>query len=194
MRNLLWILLLCLFMSCSGSTGSNSTTPVTETVKQGDYEITAIPDVEGLERAIKRNGVGRTMEEGTLLNGKKHGTWLVYDDIKQTIIEISNYHNGAKSGMSITPNFARVAEKSYYAGGILHGVKETYGSTAKPTASSNYINGKLEGKVVKYYDDGKILKEESHYKSGLLHGTSKYYNQDGSVKLEYTYKNGKMVK
>lgn len=195
MRNLFWILPLFILASCGGGTSSNNAaSSVAKTVKSGDYETRAIPGVEGFVTAIKRNGVGRTMEEGTLLNGKKHGAWLIYDDVKQTIIEITNYHNGVKSGMSIKPNFARVAEKSYYAEGILHGVKETYGSSAKATANSNYVNGKLEGKVVKYYDDGTTLKEESHYKKGLLDGTSKYYNQDGSVKLEYIYKNGKMVK
>ncbi len=194
MRHLLWIIPLFLFISCGGNTGSNTATPIIESVKQGDYEITAIPGVEGLERAIKRNGVGRTMEEGTLLNGKKHGTWMFYDDVKQQIIEITNYHNGAKSGMSVKPKFARVEEKSYYANSVLHGPKETYGSTAKVTSSGTYINGKLEGKVVKYYDDGTTLKEESEYKNGVMHGNSKYFDEQGKVKLEYTYKNGKMVK
>jgi len=196
MKNILYILPFFLLLSCgdSGSSNNATTTSAPAPVNVGDYETTPIPGVDGLVRAIKKNGVGRTMEEGTLLNGQKHGAWLIYDDVKQTIIEIINYHNGKRSGMTIKPNFARLAEKSYYANDILHGVKETYGSSAKPTASSTYINGKLEGKVVKYYDDGTTLKEESNYKNGVMHGSSKYYDQEGNIKLEYTYKNGKMVK
>jgi len=196
MKNLLYILPLFILLSCgdSGSSNNAATTTTVAPVNIGDYETTPIPGVEGLVHAIKKNGVDRTMEEGMMLNGQKHGAWLIYDDVKQTITEIMNYHNGKKSGMHIKPNFARLAEKSYYANDTLHGVKETYGSSAKPISSSNYVNGQLEGKVVKYYDDGTTLKEESNYKNGKLDGVAKYYDQEGNVKLEYTYKNGKMVK
>jgi len=195
MKNLLYILPLFLLFAC-GDSGSSSNVAATTAapVNVGDYETTPIPGVNGLVRAIKKNGVGRTMEEGTLLNGQKHGAWIIHDDVKQNIIEIVNYHEGKKCGVSVKPNFAREKEKSYYANDLLHGPKETYGNNAKPTMSSNYVNGQLEGKVVKYYEDGKTLKEESNYKNGKMDGSSKYYDQEGNVKLEYMYKNGKMVK
>lgn len=195
MKNLIYILPLFLLFACGDSDSSNNAVATTAApVNMGDYETTQIPGVDGLVRAIKRNGVGRTIEEGTLLNGQKHGAWIIHDDVKQTIIEIVNYHEGKKCGVSVKPNFAREKEKSYYANGLLHGPSETYGNSAKPTMSSTYINGQLEGKVVKYYEDGKTLKEESNYKNGKMDGVSKYYDQEGNVKLEYTYKNGKMVK
>ena len=195
MKNLLYILPLFLLFACGGSGGSNNAaTTATTPVNVGDYETIDIPGVNGLVRAIKKNGVGRTIEEGTLLNGQKHGAWLIHDDVKQTIIEIVNYHEGKKCGVSVKPNFARVAQKSYYANDQLHGPSETYGNTAKPTMSSTYVNGQLEGKSVKYYEDGTTLKEESNYKNGKMDGVAKYYDEQGNVKLEYTYKNGKMVK
>jgi len=195
MKNLRYLFPLLFLFACGGSGGSDTAvTTAAAPVNVGDYETVAIPGVDGLVRAIKKNGVGRTIEEGTLLNGQKHGAWIIHDDVKQQIVEIVNYHEGKKCGVSIKPNFAREKEKSYYANDVLHGPSETYGNNAKPSMSSTYVNGQLEGKVVKYYDDGTTLKEESNYKNGKMHGSSKFYDQEGNVKLEYTYKNGKMVK
>ncbi len=196
MKNLFYILPLLLFFACgdSGSSNNANTTTAAAAVNIGDYETTPIPGVDGLVRAVKKNGVDRVMEEGTLLNGQKHGAWIIHDDVKQTVKEIVNYHEGRKCGVSIKPNFARVAERAFYANDQLHGPSETYGNNAKPVMSSNYVNGQLEGKVVKYYEDGTTLKEESNYKNGKMDGVAKYYDQEGNVKMEYKYKDGKLVK
>ncbi len=87
MKNLIYILPLFLLFACGDSGSSNNATTTAATpVNVGDYETTPIPGVNGLVRAIKKNGVGRTMEEGTLLNGQKHGAWIIHDDVKQTVI------------------------------------------------------------------------------------------------------------
>lgn len=99
MKNLFYVLPLLLLFACGGSGGSNNAAaPAAAPVNVGDYETSPIPGVDGLVRAIKKNGVGRTIEEGTLLNGQKHGAWLIHDDVKQQIVEIVNYHEGKKCG------------------------------------------------------------------------------------------------
>lgn len=57
----------------------------------------------------------------------------------------------------------------------------------------NYKNGKLEGLVKIFYDNGKLM-EDGMYQNGLREGVSKWYDQEGNVTITYEYKNGELVK
>ncbi len=52
----------------------------------------------------------------------------------------------------------------------------------------NYVNGKLNGKIVTYYPDGKIT-EEIEYKNGVKDGENNYYSPTGVLLKKLIYKN-----
>ncbi len=180
---------LSLLLSC-GSGGGNAKTATP--VNVGDYETTAYPGESDLSKAVKKNAQGAIEEEGDLLAGKKHGTWISYDLNRNYINEIVSYRNGVEHGVTLKMNNGRPSEKLYYANGLIHGTREQYSNTNKLTLKSNYVNGQLSGESAKYYQDGTI-KEESFYKTGKLDGKAKYYDQEGKLLFEYTYKNGVKV-
>jgi antitoxin component YwqK of YwqJK toxin-antitoxin module len=51
-------------------------------------------------------------------------------------------------------------------------------------------NGKIEGHVKEYYENGSIKIEES-YKNGKAEGIAKIYYENGKIKEEASFKNGK---
>ncbi|MEH6765738.1 MAG: hypothetical protein V7655_14635 [Aequorivita antarctica] len=51
----------------------------------------------------------------------------------------------------------------------------------------NYVNGKLDGKKITYYPDGKIT-EETTYKNGIKEGEDNYYSPDGVLLKKLLYK------
>lgn len=53
----------------------------------------------------------------------------------------------------------------------------------------NYVNGKLEGKKISYYNDGKVLQTQE-FKNDQLHGKKIMYAPNGSVSSEYNFVNG----
>ena len=64
----------------------------------------------------------------------------------------------------------------------------------KNVIKGNYKNGKLEGALVRYYEDGQ-LSFKGNYKNGKKEGAFVSYNQDETVDKEWTgtYKNNVKV-
>ncbi len=175
------------------NSGNNTQTATATPISVGDYETVTYPGESDLAKATKKDAQGKILEEGDLLNGQKHGTWVTYQaNLDNTITEIASYKNGIEHGVKIFMKNGKPTEKIYYANGLIHGIREQYATTNKVTLRANYVQGKLNGESKKFYNDGKLL-EESTYKNGLLDGTSKYYDQEGNLKFEYKYKNGKKV-
>jgi antitoxin component YwqK of YwqJK toxin-antitoxin module len=50
----------------------------------------------------------------------------------------------------------------------------------------NYVNGKLEGEIIKYHPNGKI-KRVDYFEHGRREGESRTYNQDGKLIERITY-------
>jgi len=101
--------------------------------------------------------------------------------------------NGKREGLALEINSSGQLEKQMmYHSDLLDGTyKEFKYTTLKE--ERNYKNGKLEGIVKVYYDNGKIM-EEGAYQNGIRHGVSKWYDQEGNVTIEYEYENGKLIK
>lgn len=55
----------------------------------------------------------------------------------------------------------------------------------------NYVDGKLHGEKIIYYDKGGIA-EKSSFKNGKLHGFNTFYTQQGHLLKEFTYVNGEL--
>lgn len=54
-----------------------------------------------------------------------------------------------------------------------------------------YENGKLHGKVITYYPNGKIT-EETDYKNGVKYGEDNYYSPDGVLLKKLRYKDDQL--
>lgn len=131
--------------------------------------------------------------EGAYKNGNMDGKWIKYLDpegivtrlrydkkipqdstpdlqlLKNKIWEIQNFQDGVREG-----------EKIYYA----------YYSIDKPKGIINYKNGKLDGKSIRYYDNG-IIYYEQNYKEGELEGYERFYHYNGQLKQEGKFVQGK---
>ncbi len=56
----------------------------------------------------------------------------------------------------------------------------------------NYVNGKVQGIVKRYYESGK-LKAIQHYKDGFLNGKEYWYNPNGKLEFVRNYINGNEI-
>ncbi|MBE7646768.1 hypothetical protein F7644_12335 [Tenacibaculum finnmarkense genomovar ulcerans] len=136
---------------------------------------------------------GELKEEGVLMNDKKEGLWITYneDSIIQTKI---NYKNNLMDGLAIRYNkLGETSKKITYKNGLREGYYETnkilfdenYKPMSKfPKTIGTYKNDTIKiGKWTSYYE----------YEEKLLHSTENY-NNDG-VKIgkwnEY-FKNGRL--
>lgn len=55
----------------------------------------------------------------------------------------------------------------------------------------NYVNGKLDGKLITYYPNEKIT-EEANYKNGIKEGEDNYYSPDGILLKKLLYKENQL--
>ena len=55
-----------------------------------------------------------------------------------------------------------------------------------------YLEGKLDGTAINYYEDGS-KRWETPYVNGKPYGTAIEYNEDGSKSAEYVFENGKEI-
>jgi len=131
-------------------------------------------------------------ERGLLVNGKKHGTWTVFNKDGYPKV-IRSYMNGQKHGSTYYLDArARVKKREDYVANKLNGQIVGYG-TSQIVMTSNHLNDVLEGSYTRYYPNGELM-EESNYTNGLKNGESTYYAKSGAIKMKYLYKEGKMIK
>ncbi|MEQ8552612.1 MAG: hypothetical protein RIC53_08170 [Cyclobacteriaceae bacterium] len=176
-----------LIMACGDQTASSpeggETVPVTMDLENYD-------DGTGISRAY-RMGTDNLSEEGSVLDGKKHGSWVAYND-DGSIASITTYHVGVKEGVAVTFDKQGYAEvKSFYHNDMLNGNYLVF-KRKRVIESRNYRDGELEGIVRKYYENGEIM-EEAPYKEGNLDGIAKWYDQEGNLSIAYEYHDGELV-
>ena len=149
-------------------------------------------DNAALVKVTVERSAGIPLEQGTYLNGERHGTWTTYHN-NELVKSITTYVNGLEEGAHVEiDDRGQLTLKAFYHSGALDGEYIAYNRT-RVVERKFYTNGKLEGTVKKYYDNGNIM-EESLYKGGKLNGISKWYDQQGNVTLQYEYKDGDLVK
>jgi antitoxin component YwqK of YwqJK toxin-antitoxin module len=111
--------------------------------------------------------------------------------------------NSTMAEMYFVPNSTRVKSKMYFQQGPVAAignysqkdVKDSvwnYYSYYTKTLSrqETYVNGKLDGPVLSYYQSGK-LSEDKRWKNGISEGTWIQYYEDGTIKLSTICTNGK---
>lgn len=186
---LYFIFLLMVLISCSSPDSSN--VPPEEGIPANAIQQ-RFDDSPSLTGISLNDGSGNLSQSGLIADGKRVGSWVEYYPTG-LVKSLVSYVNGKKEGLALELNSSGQLEKRMmYHNDQLHGdYKEFKYTTLKE--ERNYQNGKLEGMVKVYYDNGKIM-EEGAYQNGTRHGISKWYDQEGNVTIEYEYNNGQLVK
>jgi len=183
-----YLSMVCLIAACGG-TGGGSSAPST-------VNLTGFEQIDlggGALKAIKKNGAGKIIEEGILINGKKNGAWMTYHEDKDDRIKtLANYVNDNLNGQYLTfSNRGQIETQTSYVNGQYDGVytKYRFGNIEE---TAPYRNGQMEGTFKQFYNNNK-LKLEAQYQNGKQHGSYKYYDEEGNVMMEYEYANGEKV-
>ncbi len=193
MRSILFLTSMLFFMAC-GQNDSGSTPAV---AGAGDFSGYQLSDYSGgnIQKATKADGEGKALEEGTIVNGQRTGTWLTFHplDANERIKTITTYINGMKNGvyMEINNN-GQVIVQCYYNNDQLDGLYSKFKFGSRREKQLSYRNGVLHGMSKEFHDNGKVRKEVP-YSNGKIHGMLRNYNTEEAVILEYEYKNGEKV-
>lgn len=134
----------------------------------------------------------RPRYEGVFVNGKETGVFKYFDDTKAgTVIATRDFSKGDGSCYVIMYN----QKRNKVSEGLLNKNRQNEGvwkyyhqDSPQPMSVETFKNGKLHGRVVVYYKNGKIA-SETHYNNGVKEGVFKKYSQDGIVLEEIPYKN-----
>lgn len=152
--------------------------------------ITPIEGMEGVSNAQIVVG-GALVEEGQSFNGLKHGSWVTFDD-NGLITGSITYHKGVKQGATVEiDNQGYISTYANYANNELSGSYRVY-NRRRLIEERNYVNGKLEGELRKFYQDGTLM-EASNYEHGVLNGIAKWYDTEGNLSIAYEYEDGKLI-
>jgi len=195
MKNLILLFGFITLLAACGNGGSAGNASGA-TVDSNNFALTDIPGSD-YQKAVKKDGDGRLLEEGTLLNGKKYGTWIIYYPEKQVPKTISNFVNGLFNGAYMEfNNRGQIEMLASYKNNALDGQYIKF-KNGKPREKAGYKNGKMDGTYISYFDDYKHsdkVQKEFNYKNGELDGTYRFYDEEGNLTLEYEYKNGKKIR
>jgi len=188
MKSILFVLSTLLLVACGGTTGGGG--GVTANLDGFTTESAG----GGVSVAVKKDGEGKLLEKGYLVNGAKSGMWMTYyaDKDAGRIRTIASYTNGILNGpyMELS-NRGQIETEVNYMNNKYHGTITNY-KFGRPTSVKEYKNGELDGTSTDFFSDGDIQKEVN-FKGGKQHGNMKWYNEDGQVTMEYEYKNGEKV-
>ncbi len=189
---LFYLTLFCLLSACqkSGPSGPKATSaPPLGTINLSDFAISDIAGTD-LQKAIKKDTLGRILEEGLLHKGKRHGTWVVYFETKDIPFRIMNLEEGAFSGVFLEySHLGQLELIANYANNELDGRWAKFKNGFK-TETREYKNGRLNGLLTKYYKGMDVVQQASQYEDDLLNGTSKFYDQKGKMVDEVVYRKG----
>lgn len=202
MKNLVFLIMLVFLAACSSKNEAPtstqpeavSTTPapgLTPNLKA--YELEAVPGTNW-QKAIKRDSAGHLLEVGYFENGKKVGSWALYEHApKDFINKLATYKDGKLNGVYMELNGGGQTEMiAYYQDDQLHGYWGKF-RFARVLEEANYKNGKLDGVYALYsLQDGR-LQTTAEYKNGVQDGYYRTYNTDGVMTTEYLYKNGEKI-
>ncbi len=192
MKKLLYTIGLVLFVSISACE-SGSKAPAASSPGTGDWSSYEMTDLgEGLSLASKKDDKGQLLEEGTLKNGKREGTWVTFHTKKGIPATMTSYAGGNKNGTFVKINDKGDFEEiAHFSNGALSGVRKVYDRT-RVIEEASYLNGQLNGERKLFYKDG-TSKEEGVFKNGKRDGTAKWFDEEGNVTIEMEYKNGEKV-
>jgi len=193
MRQLLFICSILLILSSCGQE-PKATSGAELSADLTGFEITEISGSD-LKRAVKKEAqTGAIEEEGTILNGQKHGTWITYyTNENHRPKTIAGYVNGALDGLFVQlSDRGNVELEAQYRGGRLNGRWTKYRFGSRPERQIEYINDVQHGYYREFHNNGKLQKE-AVYKNGKLDGKFVQYNEEQEKIIEYDYKDGEKL-
>jgi len=140
--------------------------------KKGSVKAVSVFSDDGIfAHIITYYDGGNLMAEGKYVNQKKDGLWKYYlNEESNPVVSTETYNNGVLDGENIT----------------------YYPDTGEPAEILLLENGKKNGKLLKYFPDGKLM-TESYYKDGLMDGNFIHYHPDGKIQIQGQYSNGIQV-
>ncbi|MEL7247508.1 MAG: hypothetical protein AAFO03_03790 [Bacteroidota bacterium] len=191
------VLLLSVFtlFACQNSgdtTTSTVTMPSLETEEAVAYQMEDIPG-SSAQIAKHFSDDGDLLEFGTMVGGKKNGTWTYYAPDADFPIKVISFVDDMYTGTYMEFNERGQAELlATYKNNKLDGPwgKFRFG---RPEMTANYKGGELDG-IRREYDfrNGNLLKEAS-FKAGQLDGLVRDYDEEGRVMVEYMYRDGEKI-
>ncbi|MCF8244941.1 MAG: hypothetical protein K9J37_11130 [Saprospiraceae bacterium] len=160
-----------------------------------DLEDFVIVDIPGsdMKRATLSDVKGKIKEEGTILNGHKHGMWVIYHKDRDVPASVTNYVNGVPNGpMFEFGQYGHLEHMCSYTNNVLNGRFAKLKNIRK-TEEGTFVEGILEGNFKKYYEGRDVVQQELNYKHNKLDGENIFYNDKGEVIMKYEYKDGEKI-
>ncbi len=194
MKNLIFISLTILFLSACGKNPPHETAQVQRItpLNLSDYQITDIAG-SNLKRAVKLRPNGSIIEEGTLLDGKRQGAWVLFNEEKPSPKRVANYVEDRLEGVFMEFNSQGQADfVSHYRENVLDGSFARF-KLGRKSEEGNFKMGVHHGTFCNYFSGMDLLEHEVEYAGGKMHGMNRYYNRQGKVVMEYKYERGEKI-
>lgn len=177
------VLILLLFTVCNLSFAQETEEKINQFDENGNRH--------GLWKGVYEKSK-RPRYEGTFIHGKETGVFKYFDDTKAgTVIATRDFSQG--DGGAYVTFYDQKGHK--VSEGYVNKDKQNHGewkyyhqSSPQLMAVEHYNNGKLHGKSLVFYKDGKIA-SETYYVDGVKEGIYKKYAENGVVLEEIPYKN-----
>ena len=154
-------------------------------------------DAQGQRHGVWKKtypGTDQLRYEGAFEHGKEVGEFKFYcEECKDKPYVVKNFND--KDDVAIVKYFTikgKLVSEGKMKGKDRIGEWVYYHEKSKEVMTrENYEDGKLHGKVITYYPNGKIT-EETDYKNGIKEGEDNYYSPDGVLLKNLFYKDDEL--
>src|SRR5580704_5644198 len=183
MRHVISIPLMLLISACSTPASENNEAGAGTELASGDIPSGALrekfDDNPQMEKITINDASGHLSAQGTVLNGKKEGSWTEFYT-NGSVKSVTPFVDGKKEGCYVElNNNGQFVKRISFHNNLRHGeYKEFNYSNLKEMRF--YQNDKLEDTVKIYYDNGKVM-ELGCFKNGTRNGISRWYDQEGKL-------------
>lgn len=191
--------------------------------REGRWEITdgtdgETPDLSGfdtyqhnqLNGPSERRLTGEVRLKGDYVDDQREGMWIAEHGEGPFVKGVANGLWKLKTGDGETQQVQLVAGKkqgelrwsdkagqlmqiTHYKDDIPDGVHQKYSAAGKMVYQADYVQGKLDGHEIEYYDDGVTLRADRSYRNGELDGPYIYNFPDGKPQSVSTFDHGREV-
>lgn len=119
------------------------------------------------EEIVYYSQQGEKISEGHLIQRKREGKWVYYHNRSGNVMMVEHYENDQ-----------------------LQGTQTSYYDNKQISETTEFLNGKKEGKQLVYSLKGVLIKEFT-YSNDKLNGPNKFYNGKGVLTIDGNYENDK---
>jgi antitoxin component YwqK of YwqJK toxin-antitoxin module len=125
-------------------------------------------------------------------NDKDNSAWVQYFTVKGKLVSEGKMIDKEREGewVAYHEKSKQVMSREFYKDGKLHGKQITYYANGKITEVINFVNGIKVGENLYYSPEGVLIKK-LQYREDQLEGAAIYYDAYGVVVIEGNYKQGK---